>query len=196
MDGLEPGLFDLPVTAATVRPVTPQRGRNRETWSRTVSAEVTITDTDALCRAVAEAEEHAVVLYDAIDDDDVARPEDGTMAARDPLDSLVWLVWPTQGFEPLLEAGACQIRDMDARVEADSAERGTLTWTVKIKLTDVAQLRRLATHACPEESDLVAESFAAAWQHAADPFAPIRDIPGITWQPAQVAVEHVPARSR
>jgi len=45
----------------------------------------------------------------------------------------------------------------------------------------------------PADADLIAGSLAIAWQRAADPFAPLRSIPGISWRPGPVEVEHVPA---
>jgi len=38
-------------------------------------------------------------------------------------------------------------------------------------------------------------SLAGAWQHAADPYAPLRHIPGVTVTPIEVTVEHLHARS-
>lgn len=76
----------------------------------------------------------------------------------------------------------------------ESVDRGTVSWTVTVKLTDVDELRRLATRAHPEAAGLIAESLAVAWARATDPFAPLRSIPGIAWRPGQVDVEHLPAR--
>jgi len=39
-------------------------------------------------------------------------------------------------------------------------------------------------------------ALAVAWQWAAEPYAPLRRIPGITWNPIDVAVQHRSARSR
>jgi hypothetical protein len=44
MDANEPGLFDLPDRERPATPARPLRGRNRETWARTATAEVTIID--------------------------------------------------------------------------------------------------------------------------------------------------------
>ena len=84
---------------------------------------------------------------------------------------------------------------MECEVVRESADRGTATWTVTVKLTHVDRLRRLATAAHPDEAALITDSLAVAWQRAADPFAPIRSIPGIAWRPMKVDVEHLPARS-
>jgi len=48
MDANEPGLFDLPDRERPATPERPLRGRNRETWARTATAEVTIVDAGAL----------------------------------------------------------------------------------------------------------------------------------------------------
>jgi len=79
-----------------------------------------------------------------------------------------------------------------SEVTAESADRGKVTWTVTVKLTDVDALRRLAADAHPEETGLIANSLAIAWQCAADPFAPLRSIPGSAWRPGQVDVHHLP----
>ena len=83
---------------------------------------------------------------------------------------------------------------MDSEVVAESADRGSVTWTVTVKLADVDELRRFAAEAHPEEAGLIADSLAAASRLAADPFAPLRSIPGTAWRPGQVVVEHKPAR--
>lgn len=83
---------------------------------------------------------------------------------------------------------------MDSEVVAESADRGSVTWAVTVKLADVDELRRLADDAHPEEAGLVADSIAVAWWRAADPFAPLRCVPGIAWLPGEVVVEHLPAR--
>jgi hypothetical protein len=60
MDANEPGLFDLP---GRERPGTANRrlrGRNRETWVRTVTVEVTVIEAGALHEAVAQAAGSAV----------------------------------------------------------------------------------------------------------------------------------------
>lgn len=111
------------------------------------------------------------------------------------LDQLAWLIWPIDGLEALMEAGAFRIVSVDCEMVGECADRGTATWTVTVKLIDVDRLRRLATQAHPDEATLIADSLAVAWQRAADPFAPLRSIPGIVWRPVTVDVEHLPART-
>ena len=120
---------------------------------------------------------------------DEARP------TSDALDALVWLIWPTDGMEALLEAGVLRILSVDSEVVPESAQRGSVTWTVTVKLADVAVLRRVATDAHPEEAEAIGDSLAVAWQHAADPFAPLHSVAGIAWSPGQVVVEHLPAKA-
>jgi len=50
---------------------------------------------------------------------------------------------------------------------------------------DVEELRRLAAQAHPDAAGLIAASLAFAWQCAADPFAPLRSIPGTAWRPGR-----------
>lgn len=132
-------------------------------------------------RVCAAQEENAVV------------PEHG--GDTDVFDALAWLIWPTDGLDDLQEAGAVRIFSVESEAVAESIDQGRVTWTVTVKLTDVGQLRRLAVQANPEEAGLIARRLAAAWQSAADPFAPIRSIPGIDWRPGQVDVEHLHARA-
>lgn len=115
--------------------------------------------------------------------------------AGNALDALRWLIWPTDGLEELLEAGAFRLLSVDIEVAAESADRGTITWTVTVKVTDVDELRRLAARAHPDESRPITDSLAVAWRHAPNPFAPLHSIPGITWHPGQVKVEHLKARA-
>jgi hypothetical protein len=196
MDANQLGLFDEP---ARERPGTADRllrGRNRQTWARTATAEVTVID----ARALREAVENTVTI-ELRSDPDAEDPEPGSsdMApasnALDALDALGWVIWPTDGMEPLLEAGAFRVDSVSSEVVAETVDRGTVTWTVTVKLTDVDALRRLAAEAHPEAAGLIAESLAVAWQHAADPFEPMRSIPGIAWRPGRVDVEHMPARA-
>ncbi len=197
MDANEPGLFDLPDCERPGRSTRPLRGRNREAWARTATADVTIIDAGALHKAAALAAQNAVTIGFRADPD-VEDPERGSAdvaPASDAFDALGWLIWPTGGMEGPLEAGAFRVLSVDSEVVAESVHRGTVTWTVTVKLTDVDGLRRLASEAHPDAAGLIADSLAVAWQRAADPFAPLRSIPGTAWRPGQVDVEHLPARA-
>jgi len=198
MDNVEPGLFDLPEPepAPQSSPARPRRGRNRETWSCTVTAAVSVDDPAAVTAELTRYQEDTVVV-DAFSGEvieDPASEEAGPDPALPPLEQLPWLIWPTRGLEELLEEGAFRVLDGTSTVLPEASDRGTLTWTVTVKLTDVQLLRRLATRAHPADADLIADSLAVAWQHAADPFAPLHSIPGISWRPLSVEVQHLPAR--
>lgn len=193
MNATEPSLFDMPDQEPPALPDRPQLGRNRETWACTVTTEVTIIDGEALRDAAARAEKKVVTIGlhagPTANDTDVE-------AAKDPFDVLVWLLWPTDGLEELLEAGAFRILEVDSEVVPESDDRATLSWTVTVKLTDVTELRRLAVQAHPDKAELIETGLAVAWPYAADPFAPLRPIPGIVWRPTQVVARHVPRRAR
>lgn len=197
MDVNEPGLFDMPDREPPATPERPQRGRNRETWARTVTVEVGIIDAEALRKAALRVKESALTIgLPAGPDvqDPVADPD--PEAAADAFGELAWLIWPTDGLEGPLAAGAFRILSVDSKAAAETEDRGILTWTVEVKLTNVHELRRLAAQAHPEEAGLIADSLSVAWQRAADPFAPVRSIPGTAWRPGQVEVHHLPRRAR
>lgn len=189
----EPGLFDLPGQDRPMLPDRPSPGKNRETWAWTVTAEVAIIDAEALREAAERAEESAVAIGLSADPT-VGDPD--VEATADPFDILAWMVWPTDGLEELLEADALRILKVATEVTHELDEACTMSWTVTVKLTDVAELRRIATRAHPDKAELIRGSLAVAWQHAADPFAPLRSIRGIAWRPAEVVVHHAPRRAR
>jgi len=125
-----------------------------------------------------------------------SEPGSADMApAGTAFDALGWLLWPPAGMERPQEAGAFRIISVYSDVVAESVDRGTVTWTVTVKLTDVDELRRLAAEAQPGAAGLIADSLAVAWQCAADPFAPLHSIPGIAWRPGPFDVEHLPAKT-
>lgn len=192
VDANEPGLFDLPEPGAQVAPSRGLRGRNRETWICTVTASVSVVDAAALQAAAAQAQENPVTIV-LLDDSDEA-PDDVRPTAGGALDALDWLIWPTDGMNELLEAGAFRVLSMGLEVVSETSDRGTVTWSVMVKLTDVGVLRGLATDAHPDEAGEIADSLAVAWALAADPFAPLRLVVGIAWSPGPVVVEHQPAR--
>lgn len=196
MDAREPGLFDVPVVERSRPALRPVRGRNRQTWARTACAEITVVDAEALRQAAAHAAEDAVTIEFAVDPDveDTGPGAADEVPSGDAFDALGWLVWPTAGMEEALQAGAFRVLSVGSEVTAESADRGAVTWTVTVKLTDVDELRRLASEANPEAAGSIADSLAVAWRHAADPFAPLDSIPGIAWQPGPVTVEHLPAK--
>jgi DUF971 family protein len=198
----EPGLFALPDRVRLTSPKGPLRGRNRQAWTRTATAEVTIVDAAALHGAVARVEGNAVTIGLRADleaeetDPGESDPQvSEAQPADDALGALRRLIWPTDGMEAALEAGAFRVVSASSEVEAESIDRGTVIWTVTVKLTDVEGLRRLAAEAHPGGAAAIADSLAVAWQRAADPFAPLRSIPGIVWRPGPVNIQHLPARA-
>jgi len=202
MDANQAGLFDLPAREPPAASERTRGGRNWETWTRTATADVTIVDAQALHEAAGLAEGRAAAIglgHDphrseppGVGDSEIEGP--GRQPANSAFDSLAWLIWPTDGMEGPLEAGAFRVLSVDSEVVAESTERGRLTWTVTIKLTDVAALRRLATQAHPADAGLIAENLKVAWQYAADPFAPLHSVPGTAWRPGRVEVQHLPRR--
>ncbi|MDN5856268.1 MAG: hypothetical protein L0K86_26180, partial [Actinomycetia bacterium] len=62
MDASQPGLFDLPDEEPPAAPERSKRGRNRETWSCSVTADVTVVDEAAIRQAVSLAEENGLVV--------------------------------------------------------------------------------------------------------------------------------------
>lgn len=196
MDAGQPGLFELPDDEPLPPSEKLQRGRNREVWALTATAEVTITDVAALTEAATLANEGFVVTgletdLDVEDSEPEAPPAEN---GNDAFDALAWLIWPTQGLEGVLDIGAARILSVDSEVAADSDDRCTATRRATVKLTDVDELRRLAARTHPDESALISDSLAVALQRATDPFAPLRGIPGIIWHPGRVVVEHLSAR--
>lgn len=197
MDDPEPGLFEwFPDPDPQPPSQRPQRGRKRETWVLTATAEVSILDPAAVDEAVAQAEASGLMIGWSADSEieDPQPQKAGAEPAARALDQLAWLIWPDDGQEALVDADAFRILSVESGVVGKSADLGTATWSVTVKLKNVDRLRNLATRAHPDEATLIADSLALAWQRATDPFAPLRSIPGITWRPKTVDIEHLPAR--
>jgi hypothetical protein len=137
-----------------------------------------------------------IVVGEVDPDDDAPDPREGI--ASDWGAALGWLLDPTLDLRPLAEAGAFRLLGVKTDLSDQTADRCRLTWTVTAKLVDVAALRDVAAGACPEGDNgaraEIRESLAAAWQWAAEPYAPLRRVPGIVWTPVEVTVEHRPTR--
>lgn len=173
------------------------RGRRRESWRCTVSADVVVTESSALSAAVEQAEKDGVIIALGEDDHPPDASDDYVDVEPSDLDRLAWLLWPTVGLDQVVEADGFDVREVTTEVVAGSSEAdGTLTWSVTARLRDVSALRSIAAAAHPDQSSAIDASLAAAWRSAVDVFAPIRAVPGITWQPGPVEIEHVPARVR
>lgn len=196
MDADQPGLFQLPDHEPQVLPQPPQRGKNRQVWELTATAEITITDPAAL-QAAARSNEGFVITVPAADPGvEETEPEEADAAPGDDVfDALAWLIWPSNGQEEAVDAGALRILSVESEAKGDSIDHGTATWSVTVKLTDVEALRRLAVRASPDQAAEISASLPVAWPRASDPFAPLRSVPGITWKPGRVVVEHLPAKA-
>jgi hypothetical protein len=197
MDADQPGLFDLPGAEPQAIAQRRQRGRNREVWALTATAEVTIIDASLLRAAATRLNEGFVITVPSADDavDDTESETADAVRADDVFDALAFAIWPDEGLQEALEAGAVRILSVESAAASDSADQGTATWKITVKLTGIDEFRRLATQASPDESAEISESLPLAWQRAADPFAPLRLIAGISWSPGRVTVEHLPVRA-
>ena len=191
-------LFDLPTPEPPPAASRSDRGRAGYRYARSVAAEVTVQRIPVLLDAAVQAfDDGTMIDLGEVDADDEA-PDSREQLGRDPAAALGWLLDPTDGMWPLLEAGSATVLEVDIDTSEVSPARYLLRWTVMIQLRDVAAFRRVASDACPAEDTAarakIAESLAAAWQRAAPPFAPLHRIPGITWSPVEAVVAHVPAR--
>lgn len=191
-------LFDLPAPEPPLAASRSDRGRAGYRYARSVAAEVTVQRIPVLLEAAVQAFD-ASPTFDIgeIDADDEA-PDSREQIGRDAAAALGWLLDPTDGMWPLLEAGSATLLEVDIDTSEVSPGRYRVRWTVVIRLREVAAFRRVALDTCPAEDTAaraeIAESLAAAWQRAAPPFAPLHRIPGITWSPVEAVVAHVPAR--
>jgi hypothetical protein len=204
-----PALFGLPEPAPQTPPVTDaEPGRVRQTYRRTVTADIQIVRPAVLHQAALDAIDHCVTidLGPTDDDSDLLDPQEE--AATD-VGALTWAVDPTCGLHDLLRTGAIALTDVTLDATDASPGRCRITWSTAIKLKDVPALHRHARKAwsngtTPDVDDgdigrTIGQSLAAAWNLAADPYAPLRGVPGIAWAPGTVAIEQVfarPARHR
>jgi hypothetical protein len=198
----ELALFDLPTAQPQPGPVDKRtgRGRTRETYARTVTADITVQRVPVLREAALRAYDDSPAI--PVGDADDEAPDAREQIATDSGAALSWLLDPTQDLWALLEADAMDLVsvDIDIDIDLDAPTRCRARWTVTVKLRDVAAFRRVALASCPTapaaDREEIDHSLSAAWQHAADPYAPLRHIPGITFTPVEVSVEHLHARPR
>jgi len=193
----QPGLFDLP----DLQVVAARRagsGRTRETYARTVIADVTIREA-ALLRA------EALRLLDegvTVIGEDFGAPDDGPdprdEVAASPVAALGCCLEPTLGMWSLLDSGAVRIVAIDVTLDEVTEVLVQAKWTVTIKIRDAPAVRELVLAACPiaevETRAEITASFAALWNMAAEPHAPLTGIPGVDWNPVDVTVVQVLAR--
>ncbi|MGH8919996.1 MAG: hypothetical protein ACRD0H_16965 [Actinomycetes bacterium] len=196
----QPGLFDLP-DPPVARPVrSPGRGRARETFTRTVVADMTVQDTAVLRAEALRMLDGGIILDDVLNAAGEELPDSRDEVATSSAAALEWCLEPTTGLVALLETGGAILRAIELGVQ-ETADAGLrASWTVTVQLHDVPAVRELALQSCPaadaEARTAIEESFAAAWHWAAEPYAPLRVIPGIAWLPVEVTVKQVFARSR
>jgi hypothetical protein len=195
-----PGLFDLPEQNPSPIPLRSARGRARETFARTVVADVIVCDAAALRAHALKALERAIAIGDVVDDADADLLDPEEEIVTSSAAALQWCLEPTDGMWPLLESGAVRIDEITLSAEERGVGAVRASWTVTVKIRDAAAARELALEACPATDAAVRaeidRSFAAAWHRAAEPCAPLAAIPGVTWKCADVSVEQVLARSR
>jgi hypothetical protein len=193
-------LFDLPEPERRPQVPRSEQGRVGMTYTRSVTAGILLRSRAALCQAAVRAFDTAPVLI--IGDVDEAEGDDQEtrrQLGRDWLGALRWLIDPTAGLWPLIEADAVRLLAADIDLHPTGPTAYRMRSTATVKLCDVTAFRQCAMDACPPDNTTaraeIATSLAAAWQWAAEPYAPLRRIPGITWNPIDVAVQHRPARS-
>lgn len=200
----ELALFDLPSAAVESRESssrTPGRGRARETYARRVVADVTVIRESVLREAALRVLDEGVAIDLGPAEGDVADdPDPRAEIEESAVAALTWVLEPTADLWCLLEADAFLLTNVEISVDETSSAACQVSWTVTVKLRDVAALRAAALAACPAgdagRQQEIERSLAAAWNLAADPYAPLRDVPGIAWTGRGVDVEQVYARQR
>jgi hypothetical protein len=202
----QPGLFDL-IVPEVPAPARSGRGRARETYARTVVADVTVQNHQALRAAALRVLDSGIVLISESSDEPADLPDPREEIATSDGAAVQWCLEPTAGMELMLESGVVRILSIDMgcdEVEADHASGAgaqvRARWTVTVKIRDAHAARELALAACPvtdaEARAEIERSFSAVWHWTAPPYAPIAGLPGVTWAPVGVTVEQILARPR
>ncbi|MFC5824431.1 hypothetical protein [Nonomuraea insulae] len=189
-----PALFDLPAPAMPPVTGSPGPGRSGQRWQRAVTAQVVVRDLAVLRdRALADFDSGTFIeIGDADDDEDL--PDTREVIASTAERALDWLLDPTVGLWPLLESGAIRLEAAEHAVDQVADREFQVSWSVQLQLGDLAALRALAVQNAPEAADDINQSVAAAWNHAADPAAPLAGIPAITWTVTDITVDRVTRR--
>ena len=195
----QPALFDVPGPERP-GPDRPGRGRTRETYARTVVADVVVHDEAALRTAALRVLDGGLEVIPASPDEADELPDPQEEVAESSAAALDWCVELTAGLWPLIDSGAVRIIGGDLGIEEQAQARYRVQWTVTIKLDDAPRAREMALAACPtsdaEARAEIEQSFAAVWNWAASPYAPLDEVPGVSWTPDDVTVEQIMARSR
>jgi hypothetical protein len=194
-----PTLFDLPEPERQPSVSRPEQGRAGMTYARTVTADVHLRRRESLCkRAIHVFDRAPTVVIGEVDDTDDDQ-QTRRLLRRDWLAALRWLLDPTAGLRPLIEAAAIRLPTANISLQPSGPTDCRLQWTVTVKLSDVTAFRQIAADACPPDNTAaraeIATSIATAWHWAAEPYTPLHHIAGITWTPVEVTVEHRPAGS-
>lgn len=180
----QPGLFDLPDPPPTPAVRAPRdRGRRGEHWTRTVVAGLNVVDRGALRDAAHRRLSEGITIdlgpADDLDEDLLDPHEEIAISSAA---AVRWWIDPTAGTWPeLAEALRLDAVDLDATDETPRQVRAS--WSVTVTITDLDVLRTLA--AGPGRGD---ETFPGLWNRAADPYAPLAGLPGISWEPIGVEI--------
>jgi hypothetical protein len=142
-------LFELPDPVPPRPPARSGCGRARETFARTVVADVSVHDAGALRAEASHALDHTVVIGEAADAEDDDLLDLREEISTSPAAAVQWCLEPTMGMGPLLESGAVRIDMIDLSAEEESAGLVQVVWTVTVKILDAAAMRELALTACP-----------------------------------------------
>ena len=106
-------LFDLPEPEPPSAASRSDRGRAGQRYDRSVTAEVTVQRIPVLLDAAVRAFDHCPMIdIGEVDADDEA-PDSREQIGRDPAAALGWLLDPTDGMWPLLEAGSATVLGVD-----------------------------------------------------------------------------------
>jgi hypothetical protein len=181
------GLFDLPDPPPTPPAhASRDRGRRGERWTRTIVADLHVVDSATLRDAAHRRLDDGITidLGPADDDPDLLDPHE-EIATSDAA-AVRWWIEPTTGTWPQL-AEALRLDAIDLDTTDESPERVRARWSVTVTITDIYLL-----HWNTASTDPPDDSFSELWKRAADPFAPLTDLPGATWEP--ISVEVVRAR--
>jgi hypothetical protein len=172
------GLSDLPDPLPTAPTNAAQdRGRRGEHWTRTTVADGHVVDSTTL-REAAHRRLSDSITIDLVpagstdDDPDLLDPHEESTTSDAA--AVRWWIEPT-GIWP---QPADTLR-LDA-VDLDAADKGAqlvrARWRVTVTITDMHLLC-----GCTASTGLPDDTFAELWNGAADPFAPLTDLPGATW---------------
>ncbi|MGH3831086.1 MAG: hypothetical protein ACRDRS_11670 [Pseudonocardiaceae bacterium] len=200
----QPGLFEL-ASLDVAAPARSGRGRARETYARTVVADVTIQNRDTLRTAALRAFSGGIVLLDLPSDEPDDLPDTQEEIATSDAAAVQWCLEPTTGMELLLESGVVRILsiamgcdEVEPEPKSGAATQVRAWWTITVRIGDAAAARELALAACPvtdaEARAEIERSFSAVWHWTAPPYAPMAGIAGVTWAPISVTVEQILAR--